>query len=199
MSTLEIALGGLLARLAALRVSHAIVGGLAVSARTEPRFTRDADVCVPVHDDHEAEELIGFLQGNGYRVLALVEHDRAGRLASVRLAAPPPGGEDVVLDLLFASSGVEPEVVASAQEIELFEGLRVPVASVAALIALKVLARDDARRPQDRVDLAALLRVASDEDVEETRRLLGLIGERGYARGRDLAAAFRELRAELAG
>lgn len=33
----------------------ALVGGLAVSARTEPRFTRDLDVAVAVPDDGAAE------------------------------------------------------------------------------------------------------------------------------------------------
>ena len=33
----------------------ALIGGLAVSARTEPRFTRDADLAVAVTSDAEAE------------------------------------------------------------------------------------------------------------------------------------------------
>lgn len=33
----------------------ALVGGLAVSARTEPRLTRDTDLAVAVADDVEAE------------------------------------------------------------------------------------------------------------------------------------------------
>lgn len=34
----------------------AVVGGLAVSARAEPRMTRDADFAVAVVSDHEAEQ-----------------------------------------------------------------------------------------------------------------------------------------------
>ena len=39
----------------------ALVGGLAVGARTEPRFTQDFDFAVSVKDDAEAEGLIRAL------------------------------------------------------------------------------------------------------------------------------------------
>ena len=164
----------------------AVVGGLAVSARTEPRFTRDADICVAVEDDAEAEALIRGLQRQDFAVEAVVEQEATGRIASARLVATRPSEAGVVLDLLFASSGIEADIVAGAETMELFEGLVAPIATVPALIALKVLARDDARRPQDRVDLVSLLAVANSADLAETRRLLALIEERGYARGRRL-------------
>jgi predicted nucleotidyltransferase len=88
--------------------------------------------------------------------------------------------------LLFASSGIEPEVVASASELEILDGLTVPVATVAHLIAMKILARDDRARPQDRLDLAGLFRTATAEDLAVAGRALELIDERGYGRGRRL-------------
>ncbi|MCY7417652.1 MAG: nucleotidyl transferase AbiEii/AbiGii toxin family protein, partial [Chloroflexi bacterium] len=166
MSSLEAATRHILARLAAHAVPAAVVGGLAVSARTEPRFTRDADVCVAIESDAEAEALIRDLRSDGYEVGALVEQESTGRIATVRLDAPDAGG-GVIVDLLFASSGIEAEITATAEVIELFEGLDAPVATIGALIALKLLARDDARRPQDRVDLVALCRVASRSDLHE--------------------------------
>jgi hypothetical protein len=39
------------------RISWAMLGGLAVSIRTEPRFTRDVDLAVAVAADDEAERL----------------------------------------------------------------------------------------------------------------------------------------------
>ena len=155
-----------------------------MSVRTEPRFTRDADVCVAAKDDREAEELVGDLRATGYRVIAIVEQESTARIATVRLVAEPGRDDGVVLDLLFASSGVEHEVVEAADDMEVFEGVTAPVASVAALIALKVLARDDADRPHDRVDLVALMRVASASDISGAYDLAGLIGDRGYARGK---------------
>jgi predicted nucleotidyltransferase len=196
VSSLESALRRLLEQLTNHGARLAIVGGLAVSARTEPRFTRDADVCVAVPDDAGAEALIRRLQGDGYVAVTLVEQEAVKRVATVRLTSPGDP-EGVVLDLLFASSGIEAEVVADAEVVDLFEGLRVPIATVPALIALKVLSRDDAMRPQDRVDLVALLRGATAGDLDEARRLLALIHERGYARGRDLLAGLASMEAEL--
>jgi hypothetical protein len=198
VSALESALEALLERLSDRGTRVAIVGGLAVSARTEPRFTRDADVCVSVDDDEQAESLVRALQAHGYRVLALVEQEVSARIATVRLVSPEAMDEGVALDLLFASSGIESEVIATADEMELFEGIRAAIASTASLIALKVLSRDDLTRPQDRMDLVALLAVASAEDVVEATRLLGLIQDRGFGRGRDLGALLDDLRAELA-
>jgi predicted nucleotidyltransferase len=194
---LEAALRRLVERLAAAQVAFAVVGGLAVSSRTEPRFTRDADLCVSVEDDRQAESLIQRLRDDGYAIRALVEQDAAGRIATVRLGRPQAEPEDVVLVLLLASSGIEGEVVTGAESLELFDGLSVPVATVPALIALKLLARDDVRRPQDRMDLVALMGVASATDLAEARRLAALIAERGYARGRDLSAALDALEREL--
>jgi hypothetical protein len=174
------------ADLAERRRRWALVGGLAVSARVEPRFTRDADVVVAVTDDRDAETLVRELQGAGYRALAVVEQEATARLATIRLA--PPGERDTgaVVDLLFASSGIEHEVVAGAEPLDVMPGLTVPVASSGHLIALKVLSRDDRSRPLDRADLAGLLRVADDGAVDTARRALALIAARGYHRGRDL-------------
>jgi hypothetical protein len=97
------------------------------------------------------------------------------------------------MDLLFASSGIEPEVVASAEPIELLPRLTMPVARTGHLIALKLLAQDDIERPQDAADLRALLRTASAADLQQAREGVELIVGRGYDRGRDLVAAFEGL------
>ncbi len=171
----------------------ALIGALAVSARTEPRFTRDADVAVVVGSDGEAERLVFSLRKIGYTVDALVEQEEVGRMATVRLS---PGGAElrgIVIDLLFASSGIESEVVESAESLRVLEGIEVSVATVGHLIALKVLSRDDVKRPQDLVDLRALLKVASAPDLGHARKAMALISERGYARGRDLLRDFESL------
>jgi len=77
-----------------------------------------------------------------------------------------------VVDLLFASSGIESEVVAEAEPIDLLPHLRMGVARTGHLIALKVLSRDDVRRPQDLVDLRVLLRVASPAELTRARQSL---------------------------
>ena len=175
----------------------AVVGGLAVGARAEPRTTRDVDVAVRVATDAEAERLVQALQGGGYKVLGVVEHDLAARLATARLSAPPADGNGIVVDLLFASSGIEPEIVAAAEAIELVPHLIVPVARLGHLLALKVLARDDRQRPQDWDDIRALLREARDSDLDEARAALYLIAERGFHRGKSLLRELDEVVKQL--
>jgi predicted nucleotidyltransferase len=192
VTPLEAALRHICADLTDAHASFALVGGLAVSARTEPRFTRDADIAVAVANDAEAENLIRGLQARGYRIETLVEQDAVGRLATVRLTRSlQPAGP--VIDLLFASSGIEPEVVAEADVIELLPQLHIRVATTGHLIALKVLARDDVTRPQDIGDLRALLRAASPTDITRARAALALISTRGYHRERDLHADLERL------
>ena len=175
------------AALSSLRKSWALVGGLAVSARTEPRFTRDVDMAVVVKDDEEAESLVNTLLGRGCRLIASLEQEATGRLATVRLVFPGEEESGVVVDLLFASSGIEPEVVAAGETLEVLPGHEWPVARLGHLLALKVLSQNE-QRPQDRVDIVALIAQADDEAVDLARAAVRLIEARGYGRGRDVAA-----------
>jgi len=175
----------------------ALVGGFAVSARVEPRFTSDVDIAVMVDGDDAAESLVRSLIANGYAIFSSIEHD-SGRLATVRMTRGFDG-IDVVVDLLFASSGIEPEVAQAAETLEITAGLMLPVATVGHLIALKILARDDATRPQDLADLRALLSAANPEDLALAQQSVELIETRGFNRGRNLRVALRELITELKG
>jgi predicted nucleotidyltransferase len=192
VTSLEAALRQIQTDLTRARVAFALIGGLAVSARTEPRFTRDADLAVAVASDAQAEALIHDLRARGYGIEAIVEQEAVDRLATVRLTragtSQPP-----VVDLLFASSGIEGEVVAEAEPIALLPKLTLGVARIGHLIALKVLSRDDVTRPQDLVDLRALLRVASPPELARARAALALIAARGYHRGRDVRFELEQL------
>lgn len=189
MNVLEAALQRVAADLTRLGRDWALVGGFAVSARAEPRFTRDIDVAVAVGDDADSEALVRSLLSEGYRPLASVGQEETGRLATMRLACPLGNAGDVVVDLLFASSGIEPEIARAAEATEIVAGLTLPIATTGHLIALKLLARDDELRPQDRADLRALRSAATAADIEVAREAVRLITERGFARGRDLIAA----------
>lgn len=162
---------------------------MAVSVRTEPRFTRDIDIAVAVDDDDEAEAVVRAFAPR-WQVVASVEHETLGRLASARLCAA--GGEGPVLGLLFASSGIEDEVVSHAELLEVFPDLVVPVARVGHLLALKLLSVADTR-PQDTVDLAALQAAADEGERTLAKAALARIMERGTNRGRDLLGDARRL------
>ena len=192
MTSLEAALRQIHSDLTEARASFALVGGLAVSARTEPRFTRDADLAVSLASDAEAEALVHTLRARDYGIEAIVEQEAVGRLATVRLTRSS-ALQAPVIDLLFASSGIEREVVAEAEPIELLPNLLIGVARTGHLVALKLLSRDDVRRPQDLVDLRALVRVASATEVARARGALALIAARGYHRGRDLMSEMNAL------
>lgn len=102
MTSLETALRQICADLSGTGHLFALVGGLAVSARSEPRFTRDADIAVAVASDTEAEALI---RSSSKRQAAALRQRGSG---DHRKPSSP------VIDLLFASSGIEPEIVAEA-------------------------------------------------------------------------------------
>ena len=104
MTSLEAALRRIHADLSEAHVSFALVGGLAVSARTEPRFTRDADLAVALASDVEAEALIHSLRTRGYGIEAVVEQQAVGRLATVRLT-PSHVPQAPVVDLLLRHQG----------------------------------------------------------------------------------------------
>jgi len=178
------------ADLTALEVPYALVGGLAVSARANPRLTRDVDVAVTAKTDETAEQYVSSLVGRRYRVVTTVEQTKTGRLATVRLKSPH---ETLVVDVLFASSGIEPEIVEAAEILEVLPGLAMPVARSGHLIAMKLLARDDRERPQDLDDIRALLEVATPADRRLVTTAIGQITRRGYARGRDLRALWKEV------
>ena len=183
------ALSRVIADLRAARRPHALVGGLAVSARGEPRFTRDVDLAVPVVDDAEAERVVRELIG--YQPVALVEHETVRRLSTVRLRSP----EGTIVDLLFASTGIEAEIVGCATPLDLPEAEAVLVARSEELVAMKVLSMRE-NRLQDRMDAFGLLSLQID--IEAVRADLELITERGYHRGQDLLAKLDALLAEHA-
>lgn len=191
MKALEAVLARAAEDLDAVGAPWAMIGGLAVSARSIPRFTKDIDFVVAVADDAASEALIHQLRGRGYTPLEIVEHEYLDRLSTVRLVADPL---DVALDLLFASSGIEKEIIAAATSVEILPDLRLPVASTGHLIALKVLAR----RGQDLVDLDALLATASAADLGVAREAVVLIAARGFNRGQDIVADLEQVLAAAA-
>ncbi len=182
------------ADLRTIEARWALIGGLAVSARAEPRTTRDLDVTVAVVDDREAEKTVRRMMNLGYNIATHLEQEETGRLSTVRLLMPG-AHEGVLADLLFASSGIEAEVAAEADLYEVLPGLFTPVAKTGHLLALKVLALRPDRpqeRPQDFSDIRELLRVADDQEIRRARSALDLISRRGFDRGKDLEAELEE-------
>ena len=172
-------------------VSAALIGGLAVSVRVEPRFTRDIDLAVSVGTDEDSEAVVRLLLSNEYKIITSVEQTSENRLATVRFAPPQNTEDEVVVDLLFASSGIEPEIVNNAEIIEVMPNLSIPVAQTGHLIATKILSSDEDLRPQDLLDLSGLVSAASEKDLLLAKDSLALIVSRGFNRKRDLLTIFQ--------
>lgn len=176
-----------------LSVPFALVGGFAVTTYVEPRITRDVDLAIAVDSDAAAEEVVRALQSDGYSVALLIDHQPTGRLGTVRLVSPDPG--HAFVDLLFASSGIEAEIVARAVRTPVLTEVVAPVARAGDLVALKLLARSP-RRANDTIDLIALAAVLTDDDRAIARAAARLIVERGFARERDLPALVEDYLAD---
>src|SRR5579862_5054686 len=168
------------------RQPWALVGGLAISVRVEPRFTRDIDIAVAVSDDHSAETLVADLTARGYRLQLTLEQQALGRLATVRLLPPGERDEGVIVDLLFNSSGIETEICHDAERLEIAPGLLVPVAQSGHLVAMKLLASAP-DRPQDSMDLSALIASLTPLEMARARAAVRRIEQIGANRSRRLA------------
>lgn len=170
----------------------AIVGGLAVSARTVPRFTADLDFATAVADDADAEALVYNLSVRGFRPEAILERLKTGVIATARLrqTATSP-----FVDLLFAASGIEREIVGAAEPLVVLRH-QVRVARIGHLIAMKLVSRDHKRRPMDQADLIALAREADVLEWGRAAEAVQLIEQRGFHRERDLQGALDELRTD---
>lgn len=166
-------------------VHWALIGGLGVAARSEPRFTRDIDIAVAMRDDEQAEGLVFSLSQRGFDKGTAIEQERVGRLSTMRLRFTHSEFRGILVDLLFASSGIEPEIVDQADVIEIVDGIKVPIAQTGHLLALKVLSQSS-DRPQDEIDIKALLEHSGEEDLSLARTAVELIMARGFNRGRKL-------------
>jgi hypothetical protein len=124
--------------------------------------------------------------------VATVEHEERHRLSTVRLLTPA----GVVVDLLFASCGIEAEVVERATEVHIDQVGTLRVARAEELLAMKVLSMTE-RRLQDRLDAQNLVRFNPTLDLDSVRESLASIEDRGYHRAQDLPGKLDELLREV--
>ena len=173
-------------------VHYALIGGLAVSVRSEPRFTRDVDIAVAVDSDEAAEQLVRAMFGRGFELHMQIEQKTDGRLATCRLTHRDDPGSTIV-DLFFASSGIEHEVIAAADMVALTDSIELPVVQSEDLIVLKLLAVANRRNAQDTQDVVNLLQMVDPERLDRTRMLIRLVSHRRPQSGKNLQAVFEQL------
>jgi predicted nucleotidyltransferase len=172
-------------------IPFALVGGLAVSTRAEPRFTKDVDLAIVVADDRQFEQLVYQLRAAGFMLRQQLNQVGDGRLATVRLVSAHGW-----VDLLAANSGIEREIVDRAELIDVPGAGAIPVARVEELVAMKLLSVKP-QRPLDQVDLENLIAINPNLDFDRVRELLRIITDRGYSRDQDLFAKLEALLVEV--
>ena len=172
------------------QVNFCLIGGFAVALRGEPRLTRDIDIAVAIESDKEVENLISSLRSSGFFLDTLLEHQSSGRISTVRLLNTEQDIGGIYADLLFCSSGIEKETVLHATIEEVFPNIKMKVASIPYLIAMKVLAYEPKLRSRDKDDAIGLIKEASQEEIKTTFELLEKITVNGFNRGKDLKSDF---------
>lgn len=135
--------------LQAQNVRFALIGGIAVGLRAEPRATKDVDLVISV-DASRAPDVLADLEGHGFTT---VRHGLPGPGAVVRLHRVGPDGVRAWVDLLFEGTDLERSLLDRATTELLFGGVALPVATTEDLILLKLLAH----RPQDLLDVRNLI------------------------------------------
>lgn len=178
----------------------ALVGGLAVSVRSEPRTTKDIDLLVvsaPNDPTGGAESIVQRLEKLGYRNPQILMHMEPTHRLGIRVEVPEVSNDPIPIDILEQTCGIESEIVAAAEPIEIFPGIIVPVATLAHLLAMKVLSNNESDRLRDQVDIQQLLSNSTEPDLDETRAALDSIQQRGFSRGKELQKEFAKLLARF--
>jgi hypothetical protein len=170
--------------LEALEARFAVVGGIAIGARIEPRTTKDIDFAIAVEDDAEAEAFVFALRRRGFVVDSLFQRDD-GRIGTVRTWHPRAPG--ILIDFLCATSRIEPEIVAASTPEPIRLDRRAPVATEPHLLAMKI----KAGRKKDAADIESLIQRASQASLKRAEHALRLMQSRGADPKRDLVAELR--------
>jgi len=129
-------------------IPFAVIGGVAVSVRGEPRFTADVDAVVGC-DVNGALDLLRDLETTAFQPLFadVEEVVRSALILPLRHRATR-----TALDLALGMTGFEKQVIARAEPVAL-GGVTVPVATAEDLILMKLLAG----RPRDAEDTARIV------------------------------------------
>ena len=182
---LAVALAASVKQLGDAQIPFALVGGLAMGVRADPRVTRDIDLVVPAEDDASAEARIFALQQRGFIVESVFVRDD-GRLSTVRTrhrSAP-----DILIDVLLSNARIEQEIVDAATDEDVTADVACPVAQPWHLLAMKVYAN----RKKDQADLQELIQRATASMLRRAEAALDLMQRRGVAPGRNLRAELKQ-------
>lgn len=165
------------------QVPHALVGGLAVSLRGQPRATVDVDMVIAI-DVAAALAIAGQLDSSKFCPLF---DDIATVIETAFILPLRHRSTGVKVDLAIGLSGFERHLVERAERCHV-AGTNVPVATAEDLVIMKCLAG----RPRDEQDLEGLAIAQSESlDWNYCEQIATQLGE---AVGQDLVGRVRKLR-----
>jgi hypothetical protein len=164
-------------------ISYALIGGLAVSLRGQPRVTVDVDMVIAV-DVNRALALLPLLLQSKFEPLFQGVEEVVQKSFILPLRHRTTG---IKVDLAIGLSGFERHAVVRAEPIQIADR-KVAVATAEDLLVMKLLAG----RPQDEQDITGLVIAKGDKlDWIYCQRVAD---ELGLALGLDLASRVRNLR-----
>lgn len=146
------------------RTPSVIVGGVAVSLLSRPRFTQDIDALVWLAES-DWEPMLAAAPGYGIvpRIGNPLEFAQRTRVLLLRHVAT-----DVDIDLILGGLELEKQTVDGARILDV-GGVPVRLPQVEHLLIMKAIAH----RPLDLQDVAALLEAHPEADIEVVRRWVG--------------------------
>ncbi len=147
-----------------------VFGAQAVLLWGRPRFTADIDVTVRL-DTLAPVDFAASMERAGFALRVSADDDFVKRTRVLPFVHAPTGW---LLDVVLAGPGLEDMFIARAVNVDLGEGVHVPVIRAEDLIVTKLLAS----RPKDIDDVRGILLERLDRlDVVSIRETLGLLEE----------------------
>jgi predicted nucleotidyltransferase len=167
-------------------ISYALIGGIAVSLRGQPRTTADVDLVIAANVPRVLQ-LLGQLSRSPFRPLFDDVEEVVQRALILPLRHAKTG---IKVDVAIGLSGFERQAIERAESITVGGGV-VCVATAEDLILMKLLAG----RPQDMEDVRGI--VAARQQNLDWDYCLGVAAELQEAVEQDLVKRVHELRDDL--
>jgi len=164
-------------------VPYALIGGIAVSLRGQPRVTADVDMVIALDVDR-ARELVGRLTGSNFEPLFRGVEEIVEKALILPLRHR---STHIKVDLAIGLSGFERQAIRRANQVHV-EETPILVASIEDLLIMKALAG----RPRDDQDAEGL--VNSQHEYIDWEYCQSTAFELGESMGIDLAGRIREMR-----
>jgi hypothetical protein len=164
-------------------ITFALIGGLAVSIRGQPRMTVDVDVVI-IADVDRALELVRDITSTPFEPLFPGVEEVVAKSYILPLRHRTTG---IRVDVAIGMSGFEQQAVGRATPVSIGE-VRIPVVGIEDLLVMKALAG----RPQDEQDIRGL--IATQGDAIDWPLCLALAEDLGAAVDMDVAGRLRSAR-----